>query len=188
MGLFGVFATIFSGVICATEDIKDSNIDSLSKKRAIENNCNTWTDSHGYTRLVSNNEKVVSCGGKLISVKDGRVIVDYSKERINKINAKNIEKAKRENKKGVQLIYPEFKEKRYYTELSTMKRYYLDAYPSKYGGTVYKKVYYTDEKIGISTLFTDYKDEEVEITKEEFKALGGYYCGGFQSIGVQYDF
>ena len=141
MSLFGLFATIITGGAVLRDACSDASFDAKSKQEAIRDGRITWMDSHGNDYLVSTGEKVFYHGGKLKSVKTGRIIVDYDVERDKTLNAEEIRKAKEKNKKYAILRYPEFNHKSFYTELSTMKRYGLYGSKSVCGSEMYLKYY-----------------------------------------------
>ncbi len=176
MRLFGLLATIFTGGTLFVDSVKDGSLDTESRNRARENNSDTWIDSHGNMHLTSTGEKVFSHDYKLKSVKDGRVIIDYREKQCKEINRKNIEEAKTQGKKFVRLSYSEFGGKYYYTEISTMKRYYLirNGYTNP---ASYKKVYYASGRKFGKVWDDDPKEESIDITRAEFMELGGFISG-----------
>lgn len=172
MSLLGLLATIFTCGNLISDSSKEYSFNKQSKQDAINNGDIKWMDWHGDYRLVSTGEKVFKSNNKLRSVKTGEVIVDYALEKRN--NA--IKNARENGKKYVVIKYPEYKDRCYYTELSTMKRYYLEAYYSiKEKRHIFTKSYYTDGKPNISTKFDNFVDKEMEITEQEYRELGGYY-------------
>lgn len=174
MGLFSLIASVFTCGILISNTIKDASFDSKSKEDAINKGNITWMDSHGNTYLISTGEKVYFINDKLVSVKDGKIIIDYSLNRTKLINEKRIKKANEKSSKYVLLTYYEFNNRVYYTEIATMKRYYLTGSKSISGDySKFTKTYYA---VGCekAKLWNDDPDEiSIEITEEEFKALGG---------------
>ena len=171
MGLLGLIATFFTCGNLIKDNMKDASFDFKSKQDAICNEKRIWMDSHGNDYLVSTGEKVFRHDDKLLSVKTGEVIFDYKDERIKKYNNLEIINAKNDCKKYVLLKYIEYDSRLYYTELSTMKRYYLKAIQSSDNKITYVKYYYQNGKLGIDIL----NDESQEITKKEFDSLYGSY-------------
>lgn len=180
MGLFSLIASVFTGGVLINDTIKDASFDSKSRLDAINKGNLTWMDSHGNIYLISTGEKVYFNKDKLISVKDGKVILDYNLNRIKLANEEKIKKANEKSSKYVLLIYPEFNNRAYYTELSTMKRYYLKGSKSISGDySKFTKNYYA-EGCAKAKLWNDDPNEiTVEITEEEFKALGGIITQSF---------
>lgn len=174
MGLFGVFATMISGGVLFTDTCKNASIERQIKEQAEREHRNVWVDNKGNYRLVGTNEMCYMWDCKLKSLKDGRVIIDYEKERIKKQNEEAIAKAKAEGKKYCYLRYPKFSEDsrvRYLTELETGRRYYLI---HTRGYNNYKKGYYSEGHGGISTMLHDWEDEKIDLTEEEYMEWGGY--------------
>ena len=178
MAILGALLTLISGGVVVADTCKNASIERQEREQAIRENRNVWVDNKGNYRLVGTNEKCYLYDDKLKSLKDGRVVIDYGKERIIKQNAEAIAKARAEGKKYCYLWYTEFcsasdeKKRDYLTELETGRRYYLTNYGQN--SENYFKKYYTEGKGRISTMLDDWKDEVVEITKEEYKEWGGY--------------
>lgn len=183
MGLFGLFATIITGGVYTAESIKNANYNRESKERAIQRGSKTYMDYKGNDYLVSTGERVYESNGQLKSLKTGRVIIDYNKERERSINGEAIAKAKSEGKKYARLLFTEFSNRYYYVELSTMKRYYLK--DNHIGNEAhYYKVYYPYGREKSSISMYDPKEEAVEITQKEFKDLGGFvFSSGSHEMG-----
>ena len=182
MAILGSLLTLISGGVLFADSCKTASIERQSRETATKEGRNVWVDNKGNYRLVGTNEKCYIYDDKLKSLKDGRVIIDYERERIVKQNAAAIAKAKAEGKKYCYLKFPEFSEDnrvRYLTELETGKRYYLRNYGSP---KVYEKGYYTKGHGGISTMLTDWEDKIVELTEEEYKEWGG--CKFSRNDGV----
>lgn len=176
MGLFGMFLNVISGGVLLGETIANSNLDSKYKQDAIRRGNPVWTDCNGKTYLVSTGEQVYETPDmKVKSLKTDKVVYDYRAESIKRCNQKAIADAKAKGKNHAYLTYPEFGKKRYNTELSTMRRFYLRNNGRGWDDETNKfyKIYYTDGKATISKYNEECKDEVVEITKEEFLSLGG---------------
>lgn len=182
MGLFGVLASIITGGTFIVDSAKNASFNCERKQKSIQNGEITWTDYKGNDYLVSTGEQVFSHGGKLRSVKTGKVIIDYNKERERTINTEAIAKAKSEGKKYARLLFTDFNNRYYYVELSTMKRYYLQ---SSHVGTSswYYKNYYPCGREKSSLFSFDPKEEKIQITKEEFVELGGTSRDVDQELG-----
>lgn len=178
MGLLGTLLTLMSGGVLFADTCKTASIERQSRERAERENRNVWVDNKGNYRLVGTNEKCYIYNDKLKSLKDGRVITDYAKERVRKYNSEAIAKAKAEGKKYCYLKYPEFSEDNrvtYLTEIETGRRYYLMNYGTY--STTFKKGYYSQGHGGISTSLDNWEDEIIDLTEEEYKEWGGYkFC------------
>lgn len=175
MSLLGLLATVITGGAFLKGTIQDANFDAQSKKEAIDDERLTWMDSHGNDHLVSTGEKVFRHRGELISVKTGKAIVDFNAERIKTLNARDIQDAKERNKKYAYLKYPEYGNKCYYTELSTMKRYALSGHCGGNGYESFEKIYYLPNE----TVIRFDKDRLIAITREEYCELGGRSLGTY---------
>lgn len=174
MGLFGLLATMLTGGALLGDSIKDMSYASEQRQKAIRNGKLTYGDGKGHDYLTSTGERVYSYGGQIRTVKDNRLILDYEQERYKKDNEFEMERAKKFGYKFVRLYYPEFDNKRYYVELSTMKRYYLMRVDSVKGDTYYK-IYYKQNKATVtSVLSNEEREEKIKITKEEYEELAGY--------------
>lgn len=179
MAFLGTLLTMISGGVLFADTCKTASIERQSREQAEREGRNVWVDNKGNYRLVGTNEKCyITYDNKLKSLKDGRVVINYNDIKINRINEESIAKAKAEGLKGCEILYKQYskpgeKERRYYTEFSTGKRYYLHINifdnPEKY-----YVCYYTENKPGISSLLTDWKDERREVTVEEYRSYGGY--------------
>lgn len=186
MAFLGLLLNLISGGVVLANSCKTASIERQSRDEAIRENRNVWVDNKGNYRLVGTNEKCYIYDDKLKSLKDGRTIIDYGKERIKKQNAEAIAKAKAEGKKYCYLKYPEFSVDNrvsFLTELETGRRYYLTSYgdPRRY-----KKCYYSEGHCGISTMITEWEDEKIDLTAEEYKEWGGNSFPG--DIGVYYEY
>ena len=173
MGLFGLFATMVSGGILFADTCNTAAIERQSREQAEREGHSVWVDNKGNYRLVGTNEKCFMHGDKLLSVKDGRTVIDYKQERIKKQNAKAIAEAKAEDKKYAYLMYPEISTDnrvRYLTEIETGRRYYLTH--SRFTKKFIKGYY--GNHAGIGTLLNKREDERIELTEEEYKTWGGY--------------
>lgn len=184
MSLLGLIATVITGGAVFRDACSDASFDAKSKQEAIRDGRLTWMDSHGNDYMVSTGEKVFYHDGKLKSVKTGRVIVDYELERTKTYNEEELRRAKENNKKYAELRYPEFNNKSFYTELSTMKRYGLYGSKSCTGYEKYEKYYYLPGKDKV--IGTPANDNPIEITREEYEELGGMYLGssGYGFTGI----
>ena len=189
MAILGVLLTLVSGGVLFADSCKNASIERRSREEATKEGRNVWIDNKGNYRLVGTNEKCYIYDDKLKSLKNGEVIIDYGRERIIKQNAEAIAQAKSESKKYCYLWYTEFcsmsdeKKRRYLTELETGRRYYLTNY-GQHSSHFFKK-YYTEGKGRISTMLDDWEDEVIEITREEYKELGGYFHTN--NTGVYYN-
>ena len=178
MAILGALLTVISGGILVADICKTVSIEKQTREKAEQEKRNVWVDNKGNYRLIGTNEKCYLYNNQLKSLENGRVIIDYQEQGIRTDNDRAIKKAKAEGKKYCYLWYTEFcskpeeKKRRYLTELETGRRYYL----TNYGRSEkkYLKNYYTEGRGKISTMFDDWEDESVEITEEEYKALGGY--------------
>lgn len=184
MAILGALLTLMSGGVLFADSCKTDSIERQSRETATKEGRNVWVDNKGNYRLVGTNEKCYMYDDKLKSLKDGRVVIDYGKERIKKQNDEAIAKARAEGKKYCYLRYPEFSEDNrvsYLTELETGRRYYLKHLST----SSYQKGYYSKGHGGISTMLTNWKDEIVELTEEEYEEWGGYTFR--QNDGVYYE-
>lgn len=174
MGLFGVFATIFSGGVLLAETVKESNYAANQREQARKEGKVTY-GVNGHDYLTSTGEQVFVRGGKVYSMKNhGVVLHDMNMEYYNGRNEENIQKAKEKDKKYAMYYFPDVNAERGYSchniELATMKRYQVDVivYMNKeihnwdFG---FYKQYYTDNGERL---------ESVKITRKEFEELGGY--------------
>jgi len=183
MGLFGVFAAVFTGGAFLIDTFKDAKYDGELKDKARKENSLTWTDSHGREYMLSTGKRVYRHDGKIKSVKTGQTLADSRMDRIKRENQERINKAIKEGKKFADLYYPEFKNRFYYTELSTMKRYYLYGDTDYDGiGGYYVKCYYNDNEAEVSFGV----QEKEEITQEEYTDLGGRVFRGHSSHTRRY--
>ena len=184
MAILGALLTLISGGVVFADSCKTASIEKQSRETATREGRNVWVDNKGNYRLVGTDEKCYMYDDKLKSLKDGRVVIDYGKERINKQNAEAIAKARAEGKKYCYLRYPEFSDSNkvsYLTELETGRRYYL-----KHSSiSSFVKGYYSKGHGGISTMLTDWEDETIELTEEEYNEWGGYTFR--QSDGVYFE-
>ena len=185
MAILGALLTLISGGVLFADSCKTASIERKSEEKAISEGRKVWVDNKGNYRLVGTNEKCYIFDDKLKSLKDGRVITDYNRERIIKQNAESIVKAKASGKKYCYLRFPEFSEDNrvsYLTELETGKRYYLQSYGSP---KIYKKCYYSKGHGGISTMLKDWEDEKIDLTEEEYRQWGGHTFS--EDTGVYYE-
>ena len=187
MAFFGFLLTLISGGVLFSDSCKNASIERQSRNEATKENRNVWVDNKGDYRLVGTNEKCYIWDDKLKSLEDGRVIIDYGKERLTKQNADAIAKAKAEGKKYCYLKFPEFSVDNritYLTEIETGRRYYLENYGDP---KVYKKCYYSEGHGGISTMLNNWEDEKIIITEEEYKEWGGHKYRREDGIYYEYD-
>jgi hypothetical protein len=174
MAFLGTLLTLISGGVLFADTCKTASMERETRETATREGRNVWVDNKGNYRLVGTNEPCYIYNDKLKSLKDGRVIIDYGKERIKKQNDEAIAKAKAEGKPYCYLRFPEFSEDnrvRYLTEIETGKRYYLSNYGTP---RIYKKYYYSKGHAGIATMLNDWEDEWVILTEEEYRQWGGY--------------
>lgn len=175
MGLFGVFASLFSGGVLLVETCKDGQYAQNSREEARRNGRLTYGDGKGNEYLVSTGEKVYTHGGKIYSKKHPTtVLYDMKQDYYNQLNKKNIEEAKREGRKRVLLSFPNEDSPNGYSnawvEVSTMRRFkvHLIVYMNKeihdWDFAFYKEYFTNDGK----------RDGDVKITRKEFEELGGY--------------
>ena len=183
--MLGVFLTAISGGVLFADSCRTASENADSRAKARAEGRQVYVDNKGNYRLVTTNEVAYIWDDKLKLAKNGQVVYDYKAARIKKQNEEYIRKAKEEGKKGCELRYPEFDNSWYYTEFSTGRRYYLLHYKHYGKPDRYIKGYYTYGKKGISTMIQDWEDERIDITLEEYEALGGYR---FQEhVGVHYN-
>ena len=186
MGLFGLLLTAASGGILFADSCRTASENADSREKARREGRQVYVDNKGNYRLVTTNEVAYIYGDKLKLAQNGQVVCDYKKARIKKQNDEYIAKAKEKGLKGCQLIYPEFNDRRYYTEFSTGRRYYLSinqfARPHKY-----YICYYTGNHSGTSCPWlTDWEDEKREVTVEEYRLYGGYeFCTDGQGKHIE---
>ena len=83
MSFFGIFASLFSSGVLFVDTCKIASIERQSREQAEKEKRNVWVDNKGNYRLVGTNEEAYIYGDQLKSLKDGRVIIDYGKERSN---------------------------------------------------------------------------------------------------------
>ena len=185
MGLFGLLLTVTSGGVLFADSCRTASENADSRAKARAEGRQVYVDHKGNYRLVTTNEIAYIWNDKLKLAKNSQVVYDYKAARIKMQNEESKKKAKGKGLKGCQLIYPEFDNKRYYTEFSTGRRYYLLHYKHYGEPDRYIKGYYTDGKKGISTMIQDWEDERIDITLEEYEALGGYRFQ--EDVGVHYN-
>lgn len=174
MGLFGVFATIFSGGVLFAETCKDASYAANNREAARQSGRLTYGDGKGNEYLVSTGEKVYTRDGKIYSSKQyGLVLHDGWKQYYMERNEKELADAKEKGKKYALLYYPDPNGQNgyssHYTELSTMKRFtiskvtYLNKGNWDWG---FSKFYYNGND--------KYSGESIIITRKEYEELGGY--------------
>ena len=174
MGLFGALLTLMSGGIVVADTCKKASDDRKRREEALREGRTVYTDNNRTQRLASTNEPIYTHGGKIKSLKDGRVIIDRDVAMANKQNDEALSKAEAEGLKYYRRKFPQFSTDNrvlYYTEIDTGRRYYL----VHWSENIYKKYYY---KTGVSG-YTD-TDEMVILTKEEYEEWGGYDFFGTQ--------
>ncbi|MBQ8165739.1 MAG: hypothetical protein IJZ96_01735, partial [Lachnospiraceae bacterium] len=134
--MLGVFLTAISGGGLFADSCRTASENADSRAKARAEGRQVYVDNKGNYRLVTTNEVAYIWDDKLKLAKNGQVVYDYKAARIKKQNEEYIRKAKEKGLKGCELIYPEFEDRRYYTEFSTGKRYYLSintfSHPEKY--------------------------------------------------------
>ena len=173
MGLFGVFATMFSGGVYAVESCKEASYTSSQREQARRDGKVTYS-VNGKDYLTSTGEQVFVWGGQVKSLKTGKIVYDMHKEYYMEQNKKAIADAKAKGKKYMNFYYhPDVNSDRGYssypTEVSTLKRFkvYPIVYKNKDKGYIWDfafyKRYYNGNELG----------DSIEITREEFEELGG---------------
>jgi hypothetical protein len=176
MGLFGIFATLFSGSVYAAESIKDSKFTSVQKEKAIKNGNATYGDGKGNDYLTSTGEKAFVYGGKVYSAKNPNVVLrDLTKEHYESENTKELNEARLNGRKWAYINLPNPKTSRGYSlhkvEVSTGKPYevsvvvYLNMEINDWDFAFYKKYLNNDRSRN---------GESIKITRKEFEELGGY--------------
>lgn len=168
MGLFGLLCTVITGSALISSTKKEVSYTNNSKENARNNKQLTYSDYQGNEHLTSTGQSVYTYNGKILDKNTGQVLIDYKKEKEERERKETIYKAKEKGLSYVFLYYPEFK-RAYYTELSTMKRYYLYGYTALNGEGKFKKIYYSNGSSQSSI-----QDYSIEIDKNEFCALGGH--------------
>ena len=177
MGLFGAFATMFSGGVYLAESCKEANYASSQREQARKNGKITYS-VNGKDYLTATGEQVFVWGGQVKSIKTGQIIYDMNKEYYMDQNRKALEKAKSNGDKYIRFYYhPNPDSDRGYssypTEVSTLKRF--EVYPIVYMNkeknlewdfAFYKRYFYGNER-----------GDSIKITREEFEELGGDLMG-----------
>lgn len=177
-----MFLNVVSGGVLLGETLHNYSLDNEYKQNSINKGRPVYYDSKGRMFLTSTGEQVYNgANSTLKSVKTGRVVYDFKKESAKNVNRESIEEAKLEGKKYAILIYPEFNQKRYATELSTMRRFYLRDNGSWRSDKKFYKIYYKDGS-GVIAKYGEPEDEKVEITKEEYDEFGGYCSSELYAI------
>ena len=110
MGLFGLFYTSFVLTVKGVRSIKTNIENEKRRQKAILNKKETYIDNECCERLVSNNNKVMKATlwkdcvyGKegdyiLRNVDNGNIVKNYTKEKRDESETKNILKAKEQSK------------------------------------------------------------------------------------------
>ena len=177
MGLFGVFATMFSGGVYAVESCKEANYSASQRDQARRDGKVTYS-VNGKDYFTATGEQVFVWGGQVKSLKTGRILYDINKEHYKELNRQALEKAKENGDKYIAHYYhPNPDSDRGYssypTEVSTLKRFevYPIVYKNKDKGYIWDfafyKHYYTGNERG----------DSIKITRKEFEELGGDLMG-----------
>lgn len=179
MGLFGFFATLFSGGVYMAEDLKFTSDTANRREIARREGKVTYSDGRGRDYFTATGEQVHIQGGKVYSLKNtGQVLYDMNREYYMEWNQKTLEEAKAKGKKYMFSYYhPNPDTDRGYssypTEVATLKRFEVKpiVYKNKDKGCAWDfafyKYYYDGKQRG----------EGIKITKKEFEELGGSVMG-----------
>ena len=100
MGLFGMFATMFSGGVYAVESCKEANYTSKQREQARLDGKITYS-VNGKDYLTSTGEQVFVWGGQVKSLKTGQIVYDMNKEYYMEQNRKAVAEAKEKGKKYI---------------------------------------------------------------------------------------
>ena len=177
MGLFGMFATMFTGGVYAVESCKEDNYTSKQREQARLDGKITYS-VNGKDYLTSTGEQVFVWGGQVKSLKTGQIVYDMNKEYYMEQNRNALAEAKAKGKKYIRFYYhadpnSDRGYSSYPTEVSTLKRFevYPIVYKNKDKGYIWDfafyKRYYNGSELG----------DSIEITREEFEELGGDLMG-----------
>jgi hypothetical protein len=184
MSFFGILASLFTIGALTVDGVKNSSFDSGKQYEAKQENIPTWFDSRGNRRsTLTGNIVYTDYKGRLVDSKTNRVIYDVNLVRSNNINREVREEALKNGRKYARLMYPDYNNKYYYTELSTGKRYWLYGYRDRVSGRgSFEKIYYESGQEHSYQTFD--KNERIPISFDEYMELGGYdFQKGIRCIG-----
>lgn len=180
MGLFGLFATIFTAGVATIDAFKEANYVGNQRRQANESGKITYSDRKGNDYLTSTDEAVYYHGGKIYSKKNPTVVVcDPRIEHYRKFNEEAIAKAKNSGQKRVILYFPKENSPQGYAagwvEVSTQRKFdvsvvtYFNREIGNWDFSFFKQYLTNDEKPD---------GNSIKITREEFNELGGYLPHG----------